>query len=68
MTAGKYYVPHIIYRTLIRSHRFRDITVNYEGIAKCVCWHMRGDNAVQACPDLNSVRVKEQHGEMDILK
>jgi len=29
---------------------------------------MRGDDAVQACPDLNLVRVKELHGKADLSK
>jgi len=29
---------------------------------------MRGDDAVQTCPDLNLVRVKELHGKADLSK
>uniref|UniRef100_A0A2S2N6C2 DNA polymerase eta n=1 Tax=Schizaphis graminum TaxID=13262 RepID=A0A2S2N6C2_SCHGA len=44
------------------------IAVNYEARAKGVNRHMRGDDAVQACPDLNLVRVKELHGKADLSK
>lgn len=46
----------------------RIIAVNYEARAKGVNRHMRGDDAVQACPDLNLVRVKELHGKADLSK
>lgn len=42
--------------------------MNYEARAKGVNRHMRGDDAVQACPDLNLVRVKELHGKADLSK
>ncbi|CAI6354795.1 unnamed protein product [Macrosiphum euphorbiae] len=44
------------------------IAVNYEARAKGVNRHMRGDDALQACPDLNLVRVKELHGKADLSK
>ncbi|CAH1732942.1 unnamed protein product [Aphis gossypii] len=44
------------------------IAVNYEARAKGVNRHMRGDDAVQACPDINLVRVKELHGKADLSK
>lgn len=47
---------------------FRIIAVNYEARAKGVNRHMRGDDALQACPDLNLVRVKELHGKADLSK
>jgi len=46
----------------------RIIAVNYEARAKGVNRHMRGDDAVQACPDINLVRVKELHGKADLSK
>jgi len=42
--------------------------VNYEARAKGVNRHMRGDDAVKTCPDLNLVRVKELHGKADLSK
>lgn len=47
---------------------FRIIAVNYEARDKGVGRHMRGDDAVQKCPDLNIVRVKEHHGKADLSK
>ncbi|VVC33008.1 UmuC domain,DNA polymerase eta/kappa/iota/IV,DNA polymerase, Y-family, little finger domain [Cinara cedri] len=44
------------------------IAVNYEARAKGVNRHMRGNDAVQVCPDLNLVRVKELHGKADLSK
>ncbi|XP_025419360.1 DNA polymerase eta-like isoform X2 [Sipha flava] len=44
------------------------IAVNYEARAKGVNRHMRGDDAIKKCPDLNLVRVKELHGKADLSK
>lgn len=44
------------------------IAVNYEARARGVNRHMRGDDAVRKCPDLNLVRVKELHGKADLSK
>ncbi|XP_050419950.1 DNA polymerase eta-like [Adelges cooleyi] len=44
------------------------IAVNYEARAKGVGRHMRGDDALKTCPDLNLVRVKELHGKADLSK
>ncbi|XP_050540590.1 DNA polymerase eta-like [Daktulosphaira vitifoliae] len=44
------------------------IAVNYEARAKGVGRHMRGNDALKTCPDLNIVRVKELHGKADLSK
>lgn len=46
----------------------RIIAVNYEAREKGVNRHMRGDDAIQKCTDINLVRVQELHGKADLSK
>jgi hypothetical protein len=47
---------------------YRLIAVNYEARAKGVGRHMRGDDAMKACPEILLVKVPELRGKADLTK